>query len=100
MSDPDPLLWQFVLQLFLILFNAVFACAEIAIISINDNKLERLSDNGNKKARRLLSLTRQPAKFLATIQVGIPLQAFWEVRLRLIIFLTGSLQGLLVLVLE
>jgi len=75
-SDPDPLLWQFVLQLFLILFNAVFACAEIAIISINDNKLERLSDNGNKKARRLLSLTRQPAKFLATIQVGITFAGF------------------------
>lgn len=76
MEDPDPMLWQILLQLFLIALNAVFACAEIAVISINDNKLERLSALGNKKAKRLLSLTSQPAKFLATIQVGITLAGF------------------------
>lgn len=76
MGDPDPILWQILLQLFLIALNAVFACAEIAVISINDNKLERLSATGNKRAKRLLSLTSQPAKFLATIQVGITLAGF------------------------
>ncbi|MDR0324621.1 MAG: hemolysin family protein [Oscillospiraceae bacterium] len=75
-TDPDPLLWQLLLQLILIALNAVFACAEIAVISINDAKLERLSETGNKKARRLLSLTSQPSKFLATIQVGITLAGF------------------------
>jgi len=74
--DPDPLLWQLLLQLFLIILNAVFACAEIAVISINDAKLERLSETGNKRAKRLMSLTSQPAKFLATIQVGITLAGF------------------------
>ena len=75
-SDPDPLLWHLLLQLFLIILNAVFACAEIAVISINDVKLERLSETGNKKAARLISLTSQPSKFLATIQVGITLAGF------------------------
>lgn len=58
------------LQLFLIFLNAVFACAEIAVISVNENKLKKLSEEGNRKAKRLLSLTVQPAKFLATIHVG------------------------------
>lgn len=64
------------LQLFLIILNAIFACAEIAVISINDTRLKRLADDGNKQAQRLVSLTSQPAKFLATIQVGITLAGF------------------------
>ena len=64
------------LQLFLIFLNAVFACAEIAVISINGNKLKKMSEDGNKQAARLLELTTQPAKFLATIQVGITLAGF------------------------
>ncbi len=63
-------------QALLILLNAVFACAEIAIISINDNKLKKMAESGDKRAIRLASLTAQPAKFLATIQVGITLAGF------------------------
>lgn len=63
-------------QAFLIFLNAVFACAEIAVISINDNKLKRMAESGDKRAQKLASLTAQPAKFLATIQVGITLAGF------------------------
>ncbi len=76
MDIEDPLLWQLLLQGLLISLNAVFACAEIAVISFNDNKLERLSILGDKRATRLLNLTSKPAKFLATIQVGITLAGF------------------------
>ena len=76
MDDPDPLLWQILLQFLLIGLNAIFACAEIAVISIKGPRLERLSAAGDKRAKRLLSLTSQPAKFLATIQVGITLAGF------------------------
>ncbi len=68
--------YQLLLQLFLIIVNAFFASAEIAIISINDNKLDRLADKGDKRAIRLLSFTSQPARFLATIQVGITFAGF------------------------
>lgn len=68
--------YQLLLQFFLIFINAVFASAEIAIISIKDNKLERLADKGDKRAKRLLSFTSQPARFLATIQVGITFAGF------------------------
>ncbi|MGN8913226.1 CNNM domain-containing protein [Anaerofustis butyriciformans] len=64
------------LQIVLIALNAVFACAEIAVISMNDNKLEKMAAKGDKRAIRLLKLTEQPARFLATIQVAITLSGF------------------------
>ena len=67
---------QIILQIVLILCNAFFACAEIAVISIPDAKLEKLSAEGDKRARRLTRLTSQPARFLATIQVAITLSGF------------------------
>jgi putative hemolysin len=76
MNKEDPLLWPLLLQLLLIAVNAFFACAEIALISLNENRLEKMSSSGNRQAKRILSLTRQPAKFLATIQVGITLAGF------------------------
>lgn len=53
--------------------NAVFASAEIAVISTNETRLKMLADEGNRAAKRLIYLTKQPAKFLATIQVAITL---------------------------
>jgi len=64
------------LQIVLIALNAVFACAEIAVISMNDNKLAKMAAEGDKRAIRLARLTSQPARFLATIQVAITLSGF------------------------
>ena len=64
------------LQLALIGLNAIFACAEIAVLSVGDTKLERLAASGDKRAKRLSKLTNQPARFLATIQVAITLSGF------------------------
>ncbi len=63
-------------QILLIALNAIFASAEIAVLSINETKLERMAEQGNSKAKRLFKLTREPAKFLATIQVAITLSGF------------------------
>ncbi|MBR6594850.1 MAG: HlyC/CorC family transporter [Clostridia bacterium] len=67
-----PLLLQFIL----ILLNAVFACAEIAVLSVNEAKLAQLKEQGNKRAKRLEKLTADSSKFLATIQVAITLAGF------------------------
>ena len=61
------------LLLILIFLNAVFASAEIAVISMNDARLRQLASEGNKKAVRLSKLVEQPSRFLATIQVAITL---------------------------
>ena len=63
-------------QVVLIALNAIFACAEIAVLSINEVKLERMAEQGDKRAKRLFRLTREPAKFLSTIQVAITLSGF------------------------
>ena len=65
-----------ILLIVLIFLNAIFASAEIAVISMNDAKLKKLTEEGNKKAIKLTRLTEQPARFLATIQVVITLAGF------------------------
>ncbi len=72
----NSILFMILLQVVLIGLNAVFACAEIAVISVNDNKLAKLAGAGDKRALRLVKLTNEPARFLATIQVAITLSGF------------------------
>ena len=60
----------------LILINAFFAATEIAFISLNDAKIEKQAKEGNKKAKQIKKMLREPSKFLATIQIGIKLAGF------------------------
>ena len=62
-----------ILQVVLIALNAIFASAEIAVISMNDTKLQKMAKEGDARAKRLVTLTEQPTKFLSTIQVAITL---------------------------
>ena len=71
-----PLWLLIIMQFVLIALNAVFACAEIAVIEFKGAKLDKLADEGNKRAKRLKKLSDNPAKFLATIQVAITLSGF------------------------
>ncbi len=64
---------KIILLVVLIFLNAVFASAEIAVISMNDAKLRQLTSEGNKRAVKLSKLVEQPSRFLATIQVAITL---------------------------
>ena len=72
----DQIIFMILLQVILIILNAVFACAEIAVISMNDNKIAKLVAEGDRRAIRLEKLTNQPARFLATIQIAITLSGF------------------------
>ncbi len=63
-------------QIVLIMLNAIFASAEIAVISMNDMRLAKLVEEGNKRAAKLADLTAQSSKFLSTIQVAITLSGF------------------------
>lgn len=72
----DSIGFLLLIQVILIALNAIFASAEIAVLSINEAKLAHMAQQGNKKARRLEKLTNQPARFLATIQVAITLSGF------------------------
>ncbi len=72
------LILQLLLIVTLILINAFFAAAEMAIVSVDRYKILKKSNDGDKKAEHLLGLIDEPNKFLATIQVGITLAGFFS----------------------
>ncbi|HCW04644.1 MAG TPA: hemolysin, partial [Clostridium sp.] len=76
MDEPDTVS-SILLILGLLLVNAFFAAAEMAIVSVNKTKVKSLAENGNKKAIALKKLTSEPTKFLSTIQVGITLSGLF-----------------------
>ncbi|MBI2338296.1 HlyC/CorC family transporter [Candidatus Daviesbacteria bacterium] len=64
---------EIIIILLLIFLNAVFAMAEIAIVSSRKHRLQRLINEGDKNAQVALELARNPNKFLSTAQIGITL---------------------------
>ncbi len=67
---------QLVVLVILIFLNAFFAATEIAFISLNDMKIEKQVKEGNKKAKSIKKMLKNPSKFLSTIQIGITLAGF------------------------
>lgn len=67
---------QILLIVILTALNAFFASAEIALLSVNDAKLRKLADKGDKKAASLLKFIENSSKFLSTIQVGVTFSGF------------------------
>ncbi len=76
MDDPAGIILKLALLLVLILVNAFFAMSEIAIISLNDNKIDKMAEEGHKKAKQVAKLTENSSKFLSTIQIGVTLAGF------------------------
>ena len=72
----DGLIFKIILLFVLILINAFFAMSEIAVISLNDTKIERMAEDGHKKAKLVLKLTSNSTRFLSTIQIGVTLAGF------------------------
>jgi len=64
---------EILIILLLVLFNGLFAMAEIAIVSGRKARLQQLADEGDESARAALDLANSPGDFLSTIQVGITL---------------------------
>lgn len=59
--------------LLLILLNGVLAMSEIALVAARHGRLRRRAERGERGARAALELVRAPARFLATVQIGITL---------------------------
>ena len=70
------ILRQLLLQIILIALNAFFAATEIAVVSLNSQKMKALAEDGDKKAGKISKILDDPTKFLSTIQVGITLAGF------------------------
>lgn len=79
-ADPDgnTILFRLLLLLFFTLMNAFFAGAEMAVISVNKNRIRSMTEEGNKKAAVVQSLFEDSTKFLSTIQVAITFAGFYS----------------------
>ena len=79
-DDPDgnTIAFQLLLLLFLTLVNAFFAGAEMAVVSVNKNKIKKLAEDGNRKAMLIQTLLEDSTKFLSTIQVAITFAGFFS----------------------
>ena len=69
---------QLMLILILTLVNAYFAASEMAIVSVNKNKIHILAEAGNKKAKLVEKLLKEPTAFLSTIQIAITVAGFFN----------------------
>lgn len=75
-GDPANTAYKLIFLFVLILVNAFFAMSEIAVITLNDIKIQKMAEEGNKKAKKMLKLTSNPSNFLSTLQIGVTLAGF------------------------
>lgn len=80
--DGDPagntVLFDLLLLVFFTLMNAYFAGAEMAVVSVNKNRIRSLAEDGNRKAKVIERLFEDSTKFLSTIQVAITFAGFYS----------------------
>lgn len=57
----------------LLLLNGIFAMSELAMMTSRQSRLQQAASSGNKGAAAALLLSREPSRFLSTVQVGITL---------------------------
>ena len=79
-SDPEAanIIFQITILIILTLINAFFAGSEMAVVSVNKNKIRRLAEQGNKNAALIERLMEDSTIFLSTIQVAITLAGFFQ----------------------
>lgn len=58
---------------FLLVLNGFFAMAELAMMTARQSRLQLAASRGSRRAAAALALSREPTRFLSTVQVGITL---------------------------
>lgn len=66
---------EILIVLLLILFNGLFAMAELAIVSARRVRLRQLAEDGNRGAELALGMAEDPASFLSIVQIGMTLNS-------------------------
>ena len=78
--DADPgaasLMIQLVILFVFILVNAFFSGAEMAIVSVNKNRIHKLKEDGDKKAALIEKVAADSTRFLSTIQLAATFVSF------------------------
>ncbi len=75
-SRPVNPVFPILLLIVLTLVNAFFAASEIAVVSLNDVKIRKLAQEGDRRAQKLVKLTANSGRFFSTIQIGVTLAGY------------------------
>jgi putative hemolysin len=67
----EPVLSEFAVIFILIIVNGFFAAAELAVLSSRRSKISSIAATGDKKAKLVEQIQKEPHGFLATIQIGV-----------------------------
>ena len=67
----EPVFSELAIIFILIIVNGFFAAVELAIISSRRTRISSLAAAGNKKAKLVEQIQKEPHSFLATIQIGV-----------------------------
>ncbi len=86
-SDIPISISQISLLFLCLIINALFACIEIALISVNKNKLKHLANQNNKKAERLLNYLENLENYISTIQILVTFSGFFASAVATLVFL-------------
>ena len=72
MSD-DPantmIWWSVSFMIGLFILNTMVSCAQLALVAMSDAQLAKLAEDGDKKAKRALKLTKDPVRFTETVRL-------------------------------
>ena len=65
------ILFKIFIIIFLLLVNGFFVASEFALVKVRRTRLEQLSHEGDKRAKRALKLVNETNKMLAAAQLGV-----------------------------
>ena len=80
---------QIMILVVLTLINAFFACAEMAMVSVNKSKIRKLAGDGKKSAKLVLKFLMNPQDFYRQFRLQSHWQASSPVLLPQQVFQTG-----------
>ena len=75
-DDPNRIVWKAAIILVLVLMNAFFAAAEMALVSVRRTRMKQLAEEGDARAVTVLKLLERPTNFVATVQIGVTMVGF------------------------
>lgn len=78
----DPIGSQLLFQLLLILINAFFASTETAVVSLNENKVRKQAEDGDKRAALMLHMIESPTRFCLPFRYASRSAVFWPAPLQ------------------
>ena len=81
MDSAGQILPEVLLIVLLTAANGFFTATEIALVSANRERIGNLADEGDKRAQKILALTKNQSRFLSTVQTGTTLAGFFAAAL-------------------